>query len=182
MTRLRLATAALTLMLLAACDSEANVDVGIGRDAVAGRSGAATPPARTTRTDPLVANGDPTPLSADADPNLQWAASVVKLVPIEDQDAKLFGTAGGDPAMNGLYSYIAFFGGPADGWVSYRIGDFLDFEVLAVGPGQVDLSVDESVLDDASGEIGSRTRRLIVRWTPGADGAPPTEVTVTPAR
>ena len=42
----------------------------------------------------------------------------------EDQGAKLFATAGGDPAVNGLYTYMAFFAGPADGWTRLSAGRF----------------------------------------------------------
>jgi len=96
--------------------------------------------------------------------------------------AKLFGTAGGDPAMNGLYTYVAIFAGVADGWRVFQIGDFLEYRVMADAPGRVDLEVQESVVDPATDEIGSRTRRLILTWTPqGPDGAP-TSISVAPAR
>ena len=75
------------------------------------------------------------------------AASVVELVALPDLNAKVFGTAAGDPAVNGLYTYIAFFGGAAEGWRVYRLGDFEDFEVLASAPGRIDLEVNESAVD-----------------------------------
>ncbi len=131
---------------------------------------------------PLEPVGSPRPLSTDGDENLQWAASVVQLVPIEGQGAKLFSTAGGDPAVNGLYTYMAFFAGPADGWSVYRLGDFRDVGVRAITPGRLDLEITEDAVDPGSGEIVQSRRRAIVRWTPGPDGAPPTRVTVTPAR
>ena len=96
--------------------------------------------------------------------------------------AKLFGTAGGDPAMNGLYTHIAFFQGPAEGWRTFRIGDVLDYRILAERAGRVDLELRESVMDEASGTIGDRTRRVIVGWPIAADGSAPAEVTVTPAQ
>ena len=37
-------------------------------------------------------------------------------------------------------------------------------------------------MDEASGEIGSRTRRVIVGWALATDGSPPATVTVTPAQ
>lgn len=145
----------------------------------------ATPPSRipaprvTART-PLVADGAAQPLALDPQDELQWAASVVKLQTVSGGAAKLFGVAGGDPAMNGLQTYIAFFAGPADGWSAYRIGDILDFTVLNEAPGRVDLEISESVMNPTTQEIGSRTRRVIVAWTPAPDAAP-TAVTVTPA-
>lgn len=131
---------------------------------------------------PLEPAGPAATVQADADDSLQWAASVVQLHPLKDQDAKLFGTAGGDPAMNGLYTWIAFYAGAAEGWKVFRIGDFLSFRVLREAPGRVDLEIEESVMDETTGQIGGRTRRLIVGWSPGADGAPPAGVTVTPAQ
>ncbi|MCW3838251.1 hypothetical protein ACFQ1E_19635 [Sphingomonas canadensis] len=121
-------------------------------------------------------------LAPDTDETLQSSAAVVKLTELEKQETtvKLFGTAGGDPAMNGLYTYIAFFGSPADGWSVFKIGDFLDYSVVAEAPGQVTLELNESTMDDASGEIGSRTRRVKLSWKPGADDAPPASVLVTP--
>ena len=96
--------------------------------------------------------------------------------------AKLFGTAGGDPAMNGLYTHIAFFQDPAEGWRVFRIGDVLDYRVLSQRPGRVDLELEESTMDEATGRIGSRTRRVIIGWPIAADGSAPAEVTVTPAQ
>ena len=106
----------------------------------------------TPQTAPLTADGAATPLtvaeSSRTDDGLQWAASVVKSDDIPGQSAKLFGVGGGDPAMNGLQTYIAFFQSPGDGWAVYQIGD--------------------------------RHRKIIVKWTQGANDAAPTAVTVTP--
>ena len=127
----------------------------------------------------------PTIVRPDAEESLQWAASVVRLDPLRRQGvtAKLFGTAGGDPAMNGLYTYLAFFElAPGDGWRVFRLGVFLSYRIIAEAPGRLTLEVRESVMDRGTGEIGERVRRLAVGWTPGAGGAPPTLLRVTPAR
>lgn len=158
----------------------------------------ATPAAKTTATPttetqaapaqaaPLTASGAPVALTAaegsQTDDGLQWAASVVKTDDVPGESAKLFGVAGGDPAMNGLKTYIAFFDNPATGWVAYEIGDFLDYTVLSHANGRVDLDIRESTYDEASGNIGDRHRKVIVRWTQGADDVVPTAVTVTPAQ
>jgi len=173
---------AAAVLALAACDSGTETR----KDAVpqAGTPGLPASQAAPT-TAPLVAAGPAATVQPSTDINIQYAASVVKLDQLTKQDGatvKLFGTAGGDPAMNGLYIDIAFFRSPAEGWAVFRIGDVLDYTVLSEAPGRVDLRVRESVLDDATGQIGSRERRLIVAWTPGADEAPPALVTVTPAR
>lgn len=138
--------------------------------------------AETSSNAPLTAAGAPTPLAAErGEDGVQWAASVTRLDPVPGESAKLFGTAGGDPAMNGLYTYIAFFPSAAEGWQVYKIGDFLDYTVLSHAKERVDLEIDESTMDQATGTIGSHKRRIIVQWTQGANDPAPTSVTVTPA-
>ncbi len=156
-------------------------------------AGACTPAANTAAQEssagssraPLTASGGPTQIAPEADTdNLEWAASVVRVDYLQNQDgggSKLFGTAGGDPAMNGLYTYLAFFGGPAEGWREFRLGDFLDYRVLNDFPGRVDLELQESTMN-SDGMIGSRTRNVIVTWTLGEHGAPPDAISVTPAQ
>ncbi len=103
----------------------------------------------------------------DPEEQLQWSASVVKLDELKrqgDLGGKLFGTAGGDPAMNGLYTYLAFFDSTPEGWRIFRLGDFLDYRIVAERPGQVTLAVTENYMDERRGEIRSRPRRLVVSW------------------
>ena len=164
------------VLALAACD--AGVE---SRDPVL----PAEQPPSSPRAAPLTAAGPAAILQPDTDPNQQWAASVVRLDALEnqgDRTVKLFGTAGGDPAMNGLYTHIAFFQDPAEGWRVFRIGDFLDYRLLSEAPGRIDLEIDESVMDAATGQIGSRKRSIIVGWALATDGSVPATVTVTPAR
>lgn len=162
-----------SLLALSACDAQ----VESRRDVPESQQGGAAP----APSAPLTPSGAAQTLSAESDANLQMAASVVELTPLEGQNAKLFGTAGGDPAMNGLYVYIAFYVDPAEGWRVFRLGDFLDYRVLRAGQGVVDLELTESVMDSATQQIGSQKRRIIVGWTPGQNGAAPTAVTVAPA-
>jgi hypothetical protein len=141
-------------------------------------------PAPVAAVAPLAAAGPAVTLRPTTDAALQSAAAVVRLDELAGQGplaAKLFGTAGGDPAMNGLYVHIAFFQSPADGWRVFRLGDVLDYRILSQRAGRVDLELSESTLDEASGRIGSDTRRVIVGWPIAADGSAPAEVTVTPA-
>lgn len=142
--------------------------------------------ATATHAPNLTSAGDATPVQAEPDADLQWAASVVRVDYLQNQGlqptVKVFGAAGGDPAMNGLYTYLAIFAGAADGWRVFQIGDFLEYRIMADAPGRLDLEVQESVLNPANDEITSRTRRLIVTWAPeGPDGAPDS-IAVTPAR
>jgi hypothetical protein len=165
-------------LLLTACDAISNT-TGKGAESVEAASGETQPQAA-----PLTPTGAPVTLTPEPasqiDDGLQWAASVVDLDPIPGESAKLFGTAGGDPAMNGLYTYIAFYPSPAEGWIVYKIGDFLDYTILSHANGRVDLDIHESTLDDATGNIGSRHRKVIVQWTQAAEDTAPTAVTVTP--
>ena len=173
---MKLVTFLFAVLALAACD--AGVE---SRDPVL----PAEQPPSSPRAAPLTAAGPAAILQPDTDPNQQWAASVVRLDALEnqgDRTVKLFGTAGGDPALNGLYTHVAFFESPAEGWRVFRIGDFLDYRLLSEAPGRIDLEIDESVLDAATGQIGSRKRRIIVGWALPTDGSVPATVTVTPAR
>lgn len=132
---------------------------------------------------PVAEAGPETVRPDTGDEGLQHAASVVELDQLQrqgDLGGKLFGTAGGDPAMNGLYTYVAFFVSPADGWRVFRIGDFLDYRIIEEARGRLLLEIRESVMN-RDGEIGSRTRRLSVTWTAGPDGAPPASIRVETA-
>jgi len=165
MSRFLIGLATLSMAALAA--SPAAADVGMTGPAA---SKQAVPPARTIRP--------------DTDENLEWAASVVQLNVVPNQanlGVKLFGTAGGDPAMNGLQTYLGFYASPADGWRVFAIGDFLDYRILSATPGRINLQIRESVMNRA-GDIGARVRRITLRWTPVRGDTPPSTVSITPAR
>lgn len=134
----------------------------------------------------LTASGEAqTAQALPASDTLEWAASVVRVDFLDHQEGsagvKLFGLAGGDPAMNGLHTHLAFFRGPAEPWQVFTIGDFLEYRVLSDSPGRVDLEISESVMNNETGEIGSQTRHLIVTWTATPGGEAPTSITITPA-
>lgn len=165
------------LLGLAACDAQVESRKA---EVPPAEQAAATPAAA-----PLTASGPAATLQPETASDLQQAASVVSLDPLTrqgDLTVKLFGTAGGDPAMNGLYTHVAFFEGPAEGWRVFRLGDFLEYRVLSEAPGRVDLELRESTPPDAGGAIGERTRRVIVGWAVATDGSAPPTVTVTPAQ
>ncbi|QTC92506.1 hypothetical protein [Brevundimonas goettingensis] len=150
---------------------------------------AATPgepaaPAPAGSTAALTASGHGLPVKALPDANLQSYASVVEvhdLAQATSMDGKIFGVAGGDPAMNGEQTYIAFYRNPAEGWWVYQIGDFLSFKVLNQSAGRVDLEVEESTMDEATGTIGKRTRRMIVGFTVAPHEEQPVMLEITPA-
>ena len=166
------------LAALAACDAQVET-----RKAEVPPAEQAAAPAPSAA--PLTASGPAATLQPHASPDAQQAASVISLDALKaqgNQTVKLFGTAGGDPAMNGLYTHVAFFQGPAEGWRVFRLGDFLEYRVLSEAPGRVDLEIKEGTMDPATTVIGSQTRRVIVGWAVAADGSAPPTVTVTPAR
>jgi len=166
------------VLALAACDTQ--VETRKTEVPAAEQAGTPAPAAAA-----LTASGPAATLQPETAADLQQAASVVELDELKAQGgvtAKLFGTAGGDPAMNGLYTHIAFFQGPADGWRVFRLGDVLEYRVLSEAPGRVDLEIKESTMDQATTTIGSRTRRVIVGWAVATDGSAPPTVTITPAQ
>ncbi len=145
----------------------------------------ASPPVNPPANPPLVAANHGVPMKSVIGDDGQVAASVVQIDPLtqsEGMTIKLFGVGGGDPAMNGLYTYIAFFRSPAEGWWIYKLGDFLGYKLLGESSGKVDLELTESTFDDATGMIGSRTRRIVVTFTVGPVGDQPVHVRVAPAQ
>ena len=182
MTRVPTLIAGLALAgsLLTGCDREPAhppaVEAPAGRSAN-GQEVPVTPPSLT---------GSGPSLAVQPDPNteLQMAAGVIRLDELTQQGdltAKLFGTAGGDPAMNGLYTYLAFFDSVPEGWRLFMLGDILDYTILGEAPGRVDLEITESTMDEATGEIGTRKRKVIVTWTAGEGDTAPATVNVTAA-
>ena len=170
MTRRLIGAAILPALLLGSCDR-----LSAAMDAFQ------NPPAQTSSATTLVTPAQPVvplltptsrglPVKALPDGALQYEAGVAELYPLTKQQGagvKLFGTAGGDPAMNGLQTYIAFYRSPAEGWWVYGLGDFLNFKVLNEAPGQVDLEIEENTVDQARGSIGTRKRRAIVVFPVG---------------
>lgn len=146
----------------------------------------ATPaPQRAPAVTPLVATGPAAPVQPVTEPDIQSAASVIKLNVLtrqQENTVKLFGTGGGDPAMNGLQTYIAFYANPDAGWAVFPIGDILDYRILSEAPRRVDLEVEESVMNMETTVISSRKRRLIITWSAGAEPEAPASVSITPAR
>lgn len=127
----------------------------------------------------------PATLQPQNDDYHQYTASVIERTPLMHQGdgqydlaVHLYGTAGGDPAMNGLHTYLAFYQSPGDGYRVFEIGDFNAYRVVSETKGRLLLEVDENIINEGSGEIGSRTRRMVVTWTPPGDGMAPATVSV----
>jgi hypothetical protein len=109
--------------------------------------------------------------------DLSGAAAVTDIHFVEDADVKLFSTAGGDPAINGLYTYLALFTAP-EGWTRiYMIGNFNSWDVIEESPTRVVLEVSRSWIEEGTGEVKTADEKLILD-VPQDEKAP---LTVTPA-
>lgn len=96
---------------------------------------------------------------------------------IKDADFKIFSTAGGDPAINGLYTYLSAYSAP-DGWTrNYMLGDFNSWEVIEESPTRVVLKVSRSWIEEGTGDVKTAEEKLIV----DLPATPETPVKVTPA-
>lgn len=160
---------ALAAVALAACDPAVPVETAPAPEAAAPE--AAAPAAAPTPAQP---SGPPATIDALSEDDA--AAWVTDVVVLDQGDAKIYSTAGGDPAINGLYTYLAVIDNVADGWRIFQIGDFNSWKVVEQSPGRVVLSVSRSFLDAAS-EIKTVEEKLIVAVPPFSE----TKTTITPA-
>lgn len=131
-----------------------------------------------------IGEGGPATVQPDTDEGLQYAAGVARVTALRQQgdlSASIFSTVGGDPAMNGEYIFLSFSNSPHDAAQIFRIGDVVDYRIVAETRGRVLLQLSENVMN-AAGDIGIRSRRVAVTWTAGPEGAPPTSVRVVTAR
>jgi hypothetical protein len=153
----------------------------------------AAKPAETAKADAPAAA--PTPAPAPAKPSgpphevapapeddqfgeLMAAAHVTDIHFVKDADVKLFSTAGGDPAINGLYTYLAMYDEDERGWSRiFMIGDFNSWEVVEESPVRVVLKVSRSWVEQASGDIKTADEKLILDIPPSSTGT----LLVTPA-
>ena len=132
----------------------------------------------TTTAEAVEPSGPPQTVNLAEGPNIQQAASVSDVAQLQS-GAKIFSTVGGDPAMNGLYTYIAVYGEAPDvAWRVFQIGDFNSWSVHEDRGSEVVLKISRNWLDQSTGEIGTMDEYLIVT-TPSAAS---TSVTVTPAQ
>lgn len=173
-----------TLIVLTATLALSACDLGPGDDPVMTPQQTASsapaqpaPEAPTRSAEPI---GDPVQVAQQPASRLQEAAAVDTVHRMPNQGAKVFGIAGGDPAVNGIMTYLALFIDPAEGWRTYEVGNFEFWRVTEEAEGRVVLDVRESRLD-AAGEIVTDSRRFIVTWARDGE-APPAVISVTPAR
>jgi hypothetical protein len=94
---------------------------------------------------------------------------------------KLFATAGGDPAINGIYTYLAFYHSPAEGFRIFPIGDFEEYRLVSQQPGRVIITVRQTSHTGGSNPFKTSARRLTITWPLRGETIPDT-ITVTDAR
>ena len=128
------------------------------------------------------------PEASDAEGEAASLGGIVRFDAVPGQSGegfvRLIGTAGGDPAANGLMTYLVI-STAHDSWV-YTIGNIIDYRIKGAADGRLDLEIDETTVAD-NGDMNTATRKLIVTWTPvpddyapGGDWTP--TVTTTAAR
>lgn len=179
----------LTLALVAGCVALAGCNPAAPGSSDAAPAAAATTAAAPTFT--AAADAKPETLAAagsDSEGEAADLGGVVRFDRIPNQSGeefvRLIGTAGGDPAANGLMTYLVI-SMTHDSWV-YTIGNILEYRIKGASNGRLDLEIDETVVAD-NGDMGNQTRKVIVTWTPvPADYSPGNgwepEVTVTAAQ
>jgi hypothetical protein len=140
--------------------------------------GATAPATEAAPTPAAPATPSGPPQAVEAVDDHMPEAYVTDVHHIKDADFKIFSTAGGDPAINGLYTYLARYDEDERGWTQvYMIGDFNSWEVVEESPTRVVLKVSRSLLEQETGDIKTGDEKLIIDLP--ADAASP--VSVTPA-
>ena len=115
--------------------------------------------------------------SIEAEDDQMPEAWVTDVHLVKDADFKIFSTAGGDPAINGLYTYLAAYTQP-DGWTRvYMLGDFNSWDVLEESATRVVLKISRSWIEEGTGDVKTADEKLII----DLPATPETPVTVTPA-
>lgn len=95
-----------------------------------------------------------------------------------ESGAKLYSTAGGDPAINGLYTFIAVHAEmPDEGWRVFQIGDFNSWTLLEDRGTEIVLEVSRSWSDE-NGEVQTNPAERMIVSVPDRDDA---SITITPA-
>lgn len=152
-------------LLLAGCTA-APQDAAAPGEAAAATTTATTPAPTFTAAEGATPE-TLAPASPDAEGEAAALGGIVRFDAVPDQSGegfvRLIGTAGGDPAANGLMTYLVI-STVHDSWV-YTIGNIIDYRIKGVADGRLDLEIDETTVAD-NGDMNTATRKLIVTWTP----------------
>lgn len=140
----------------------------------------AEPAAPTAQAAPAVETAKPSgPAKAiEAEADQFPEAYVTDVHHIKDANFKIFSTAGGDPALNGLYTYLARYNDDERGWTQvFMLGDFNSWEVIEESPTRAVLKISRSWIEEGSGDIKTADEKLIIDLPATAE----TPVQMTPA-
>lgn len=135
------------------------------------------PSAAAVTAPTLVVNGAATKVAV-SDQDLSMAAGVVRVTDLDADGAKIFLTAGGDPAINGLYTYLALYIEDDRDWRVFQIGDFNEVSIVSQTKETVDLKASVSWVDQPTGDIKTEERFMRVSIPAQTD----TALTVTPLK
>lgn len=103
----------------------------------------------------------------------------VKWIESSETGAKIYSTAGGDPAINGLYTFLAVAGEAPDmGWRVFEIGNFNSWKIAEQTNDHVILEVSRSWIDQASGDVKTVEEKLKVPLVPASSD----RLVVTPVK
>jgi hypothetical protein len=130
----------------------------------------------------LIANGPATYLEGIGTDAVMPKLESVRTDPIANQTGpskvRLFGLTGGDPAINGLLTYIGF--STDYDSMNFAVGDILDYKILATQPGRIDLEISESEMS-TEGDVSTKKRHVVLEWVINDDAETPVNVTIKPA-
>ena len=129
---------------------------------------------------PVVPTGPVQSIPALSATELQEAAAVSQLRSLPEQSAKVFSISGGDPAVNGLVTYLGLYISSAEGWRVYAIGDFAEWRLTEASKGRLVLTVRQETAGP-DGDIQARDFRVVVAFDWNLQTPPPT-ISVTEGR
>lgn len=122
-------------------------------------------------------SGPPTQVALQEGENPEAYVAQVMFLRSEN-GAKIYSTAGGDPLINGLYTFVAVNGEPPDGgWRVFQIGDFNSWTLLEDRGTDIVLEVSRSWIDE-NGEVQTNPAERMIVSVPDHDDA---NITITPA-
>lgn len=108
----------------------------------------------------LTASGQPASLAPAGE--MGQAASVMRVTDLTADGVKLFITVGGDPAINGLYTYLAAYDEEERDWRTWMVGDFNEVEVVSDTATEIGLKASKSHIDQPTGDVKTETVYFLV--------------------
>lgn len=112
----------------------------------------------------LVASGPAETLANVDDPGRADQVVQVDFAELPDTSdltVKLYGTAGGDPAINGLYAYVSVFSPPDSGAVFF-LGDVEEARIVSASATQLGVMLRQSTYNEQTTEVTTTERYVLV--------------------